>query len=161
MGQSTGQPRVVLRRTNRPASAEAFVMRQQRGHLLDRLCMCVFCRSSCGVCGAVMWLVHKQGHKAAAEQLLKCGSNIDATSSRRASSLFMTTYYGHVDVTFLLLAWGEQPASRVTGTAGIRCSTQRMAASCVHADLAPPSPFFLSVRFRWRFSSCCRSWSHA
>lgn len=52
-------------------------------------------------------VVMQQGHKAAAEQLLKCGSNIDATSSRRASSLFMATYYGHVDVTFLLLAWGE------------------------------------------------------
>lgn len=49
----------------------------------------------------------RQGHKAAAEQLLKCGANIDATSSRRATSLFMSTYYGHVDVTFLLLAWGK------------------------------------------------------
>lgn len=49
----------------------------------------------------------EQGHKAAAEQLLKCGANINATSSRRATALFMSAYYGHVDVTLLLLAWGK------------------------------------------------------
>ena len=49
----------------------------------------------------------KKGHKAAAEQLLKCGANIDATCSQRATGLFMSSFYGHADVTFLLIAWGE------------------------------------------------------
>lgn len=49
----------------------------------------------------------KQGHKGAAEQLLKCGANINATSSRQATALFMSAYYGHADVTLMLLAWGK------------------------------------------------------
>ena len=48
-----------------------------------------------------------QGHKQTGEQLLKCGANIDAVSSRGATALFMSGFYGHIETTFLLLAWGE------------------------------------------------------
>ncbi|CAM9612847.1 unnamed protein product, partial [Laminaria digitata] len=50
-----------------------------------------------------------QGHKQTSEQLLKCGANIDAVSSRGATALFMSAFYGHIEVTFLLLAWGGDP----------------------------------------------------
>ncbi|CAM9989576.1 unnamed protein product [Sphacelaria rigidula] len=63
-------------------------------------------------------LFFPQGHKIAAEQLLKCGANINATSSRRATSLFMAAFYGHADVTLLLLAWGAD--SSIANEDGVR-----------------------------------------